>query len=135
MTGRGKLDEHECMMLLEHRGSAKTAVELREMVADIDQSHDHFVSFIEWCCAVYNKSYAGLNDFVDEEARARAMEEAMKFGEEARKVEEEIERVKAQKEAEAAARAAELERESKMVRMLKCDNFQTNFLLCATRLN
>lgn len=103
------------MMLLEYRNTVKTATELRAMVADMDKDNNKRLSFLEWCCAHYGKSYDELDNFVDEEARERAMAEAMAAGEEAKRAEEEIERAKQQKELQASLRAAALERESKMV--------------------
>lgn len=69
LTHTGELDEHEAMMLLEHRGETKTVKELRAMVKDMDADGNHQLSFIELCCAVYDKPYAALNDFADEGAR------------------------------------------------------------------
>lgn len=116
--GRGELDEHEAMMMFERRGSIKTARELRQLVMAMDQNSNHKLSLLEWLCAHFGKSYADLNDFVDQEARERALEEAMKAGEEAKQAEEAIKRAEQQKELQASLRAAALERESKMVR--KC---------------
>jgi hypothetical protein len=83
----GELDEHEAMMLLEDRGCAKTAVELRALLADIDKDKSHTVNFLEWLCFWFKKSYDDLNDFVDEEARERAYNEARQAGEAAAKAE------------------------------------------------
>jgi hypothetical protein len=102
------------MMLLEHRGTVKTAKELMEMCGDMDKDKNHRITFVEWCCAMFHKNYDELFNFVDEEARERAMEEAMRFGEEAKQAEEEIARANRQKELQAQLRAAALERESKL---------------------
>lgn len=118
LGNKGELDYHEAMMLLEHRGSAMTAKELIDWVGATDRDHNNRITFVEWCCASFQKSYDELFTFVDEEARERAMEEAMRFGEEARKAEEEIERAQRQKELQAQLRAAALERESKLVILL-----------------
>lgn len=115
LGNKGELDYHEAMMLLEHRGSVMTAKELVEWVGGIDRDHNHRITFVEWCCAFFKKSFDELFTFVDEDARQRAMEEAMKFGEEARAAEEEIARAQRQKELQAQLRAAALERESKLV--------------------
>ena len=104
------------MMMFERRGSIKTARELRQLVMAMDQNSNHKLSLLEWLCAHFGKSYADLNDFVDEDARARALEEAMKAGEEAKAAEEAIKRAEQQKELQASLRAAALERESKLVR-------------------
>ena len=104
-------------MMFERRGSIKTARELRQLVMAMDQNSNHRLSLLEWLCAHFGKSYADLNDFVDEEARAKALEEAMNAGEEAKKAEEEIRAAEAKKELQASLRAAALERESKLVSM------------------
>jgi len=111
---KGELDYHEAMMMLERRGEVKTAKELMDMVGDMDKNKDHRITFIEWCCALYKKSYDDLFYFVDEEAKQRAMAEAMRFGEEAKAAEEAIARAERQKELQAQLRAAALERESKL---------------------
>jgi translation initiation factor RLI1 len=102
-------------MLFEHRGTVKTAKELFEFIKDVDSDKNHRISFVEFCCAYYQKSYDELFTFVDEEQRQRALEEAMRLGEEAKKAEMEIERARKQKELQAQLRAAALERESKLV--------------------
>ena len=114
VNNKGELDEHEAMMMFERRGSIKTARELRQLVMVMDQNSNHKLSLLEWLCAHFGKSFADLNDFVDQEARERALVEAMKAGEEAKKAEEEIQRAEAQKELQASLRAAALERESKL---------------------
>ena len=45
------------MMLLEARGETKTALELREMVREMDKNHDHKLNFLEWSCCHYSKSW------------------------------------------------------------------------------
>lgn len=112
--GKGELDYHECMMLLERRGTVMTAKELMDMCADMDKDKNLQITFIELLCGLYQKSYDELFNFIDEEARIRAMEDARKFGEEAAAAEEEIERAKKAKELQAQLRAAALERESKL---------------------
>lgn len=114
----GELEENHTMMLLESRGETKTAVELRAMVAEIDKDHNHSVNFLEWCCAIYNKSWEDTNNFADDEARLAAMEEARKAGEKAKLVEDSIAATKAATEAAAAKRAAELEAESALVSLM-----------------
>lgn len=103
------------MRLLEHRGSAKTAKELFDMVGDMDRDKNLQVSFIEWCCAFYQKSYDELFNFADEDARRMAIEAAMSFGEAARNAELEIEQANKRKELQAQLRAAAIEREMKLV--------------------
>ena len=111
----GELEENQAMMLLESRGETKTAVELRAMVAEIDKDHNHKVNFLEWCCAIYKKSWEDTNNFADDEARVAAMTEAKKAGEAARAVEAEIQAARAAEEEAAAKRAAELEAEAHLV--------------------
>lgn len=113
----GELEENHTMMLLESRGETKTAVELRAMVAEIDKDHNHTVNFLEWCCAIYHKSWEDTNNFADDEARLVAMNEAKKAGEAARAAQAAIEAAKAAEEAAAAARAAELAAEAQLVHM------------------
>ncbi len=100
-----------------------TAKELIEWVGVTDRDHNNRITFVEWCCASFQKSYDELFTFVDEAARERALEEAMRFGEEARKAEEEIERAQKQKELQAQLRAAALERESKLVWIMNSNKF------------
>lgn len=85
----------------------------------MDKDHNHKLSFIEWLCAHFHKNFEDLNNFVDQAARDKAMEEAMKYGEEARAAEEEIQKAAELKEVEAQLRAAQLEEESKLV-SLRC---------------
>jgi tetrahydromethanopterin S-methyltransferase subunit H len=111
---RGELDDHEAMMLLESRGETKTAVELRQMVKDIDKDGNHRVSFVEWCCAVYDKPYNALNDFADDAAREAAMAQAKLAGDKARAAAALIQAAKDEEERKAVERAAQLEAESKL---------------------
>ncbi len=110
----GELDEHEALMLLEHKNMTKTATELRTLLADIDKNKDRRVNFLEWCCFVYAKPWEELNNFVDEEARARAMAECKAAGQKARAVEAAIQKAKELEEEKAAKRAKELEEEAKL---------------------
>jgi Ca2+-binding EF-hand superfamily protein len=73
---KGELEEDQALMLLEYRGETKTFLELRAMVSDMDSDGNHRISFLEWCCALYQKNYAELDDFVDEEARQAALASA-----------------------------------------------------------
>jgi len=93
-----------------------TATELREFVKELDADKNKLISFIELCCGCFKKDIGELNNFVDEEARARALEEAMRASLTKRQAEEEIQRAKEKAERDAAIRAAALERESKLVR-------------------
>ncbi len=102
-------------MVMERRGSVKTAKQLMDIVGEMDHDKNLHVSFIELCCAVFHKSFDELFNFVDEDAHRKAMEEARKFGEDARMAEEEIKKAKMAQELQAQLRAAALERESKLV--------------------
>ena len=108
------MDEHEAAMLLEARKATKTASEIRSMISQMDADKNHRISFIEWCCAFFEKSYDDLNDFADEESRERALAAAREAAERARKVEEEIQQAKEREEEIARLRAEEIERESKL---------------------
>jgi len=71
---QGELEEHEALRLLESRNSTKTFRELREMVADIDLDHNRKLSFLEWACAIFNKSWQKLHEAsVDPEELAKAL--------------------------------------------------------------
>mmetsp|Transcript_15006 Transcript_15006/g.15739 ORF Transcript_15006/g.15739 Transcript_15006/m.15739 type:complete len:261 (+) Transcript_15006:43-825(+) len=110
----GELEENHAMMLLESRGETKTARELRETFTKIDVNNNRKISFLEWCCYIYNKDFSETNSFVDVEARNAAMAEVQRAAEHARAVEEAAARAKAQEEEEARRRAEELERESQL---------------------
>lgn len=114
MAKTGELDEHEAMMFLEHRQQTKTAMELRALLVDIDKDGNHKLNFLEWCCFYFNKSYDDLNDFVDEEARARALAEAAEAAIKIQEAQKAIEEAKRKEEEDAAKEAAEIEEESKL---------------------
>jgi chemotaxis protein histidine kinase CheA len=117
----GELEENHAMMLLESRGETKTARELRETFSRIDVNNNRKISFLEWCCYIYEKDFTETNSFVDQDARNAAMAEVEKAAEAARAVEEAAAKAKADEEAEAKRRAEELERESQLVRInLNC---------------
>jgi 2-hydroxychromene-2-carboxylate isomerase len=111
----GELEENHTMMLLESRGETKTAVELRAMVAEIDMDHNHTVNFLEWCCAIYNKSWEDTNNFADDDARLAAMEEAKKAGEKAAAAKAAIDAASASDVEAATRHANELEAEKGLV--------------------
>ena len=110
----GQLDEHEALMLLEHRGMAHTATELRTLLAEIDKNNDRMVNFLEWCCFFYKKDWEELNCFVDEAAREAALAEAKIAGLKAKAAEAAIAEAKRLEEVKAQKRAAELEAEAKL---------------------
>lgn len=121
----GELEENQAMMLLESRKETKTALELRETFSAIDIDKNHKLSFLEWCCYVYQKDYQETNNFVDAEAREAAMAEALAAGAAAREIEEAAARAKAEEEEAARRRAEEIEAESKLVIIVK--HFQIIF--------
>lgn len=110
----GEIDEHACLFIMEQKGYTMTVTELRELVKDMDADKNKLISFIELCCGVFKKDINELNNFVDEEARARALQEAMRASMTKRQAEEEIQRAKEKTERDAGIRAAALERESKL---------------------
>jgi hypothetical protein len=72
---QGELEEDEAMRLLESRNETKTFKELREMVADIDLDKNRKLSFLEWACAIFKKSWVTLHTpSVDPEEVRRAEE-------------------------------------------------------------
>jgi Ca2+-binding EF-hand superfamily protein len=75
LNATGEINEHDAMRLLEARGATKTATELRQLFNNIDIDRNRHISFLEWCCAYYQRSYEDLNTFADEAARELAMQE------------------------------------------------------------
>lgn len=110
----GEIDEFSCLYILEHRGMTKTATELRQLVAEMDQDKNKLISFIELCCGIFQKPIGEINNFVDEEARTRAITAAMEASKLKRDAETEIARAKEAAELAAQIRAAAIERESKL---------------------
>ncbi len=53
--------EDEALRLLEARKETKRFVELREMVKDMDYDKNRELSFLEWCCAYFSKSWKDLH--------------------------------------------------------------------------
>jgi len=94
----GELQEDEALRLLEYRGETKRVVELRQMVKEMDYDHNRELSFLEWACAYFNKSWRelhqpGVNQEDIDRAMAKfriAMEKEIEAGEMARKKAEEI---------------------------------------------
>jgi len=118
-----ELQEDEAMRLLEKRNQTKTFKELRQMVADIDLDKNRKLSFLEWACAIYSKSWDKLHALVvdpeeiakaeakhkeaqDEEAKhKRAEEEATRLEDEKRihELRTKAEKAQAEEKAEVAA--------------------------------
>lgn len=111
----GELEENHAMMLLESRGETKTARELRETFTKIDVNNNRKISFLEWCCYIYNKDFTETNSFVDTDARNAAMAQVQQAAEHARAVEEAAAAAKLREEEAARLRAEEIERESQLV--------------------
>eukprot|EP01092_Planopodium_desertum_P005003 TRINITY_DN21287_c0_g1_i2.p1 TRINITY_DN21287_c0_g1~~TRINITY_DN21287_c0_g1_i2.p1 ORF type:complete len:342 (-),score=112.37 TRINITY_DN21287_c0_g1_i2:100-1125(-) len=75
----GELEEDEAMQLLEARGDTHTFKELRAKVSEIDLDKNRNLSFLEWACFVFNKSWVELHSkSVDPAALKAAMERAAK---------------------------------------------------------
>ena len=84
---KGYLEEDEAMMMLERRQDVTSFVDLRTKVRDIDLHQKHNLTFCEWCCAVFDKSWIELHTrkeiIVTEEMQREmdAMAEAVKEAE------------------------------------------------------
>jgi len=71
---QGELEEDQAMHLLESRNQTKTFRELRSMVAEIDLDQNRKLSFLEWACAIFSKSWQELHSpSVDPEEVAAAL--------------------------------------------------------------
>ena len=58
---KGYLEEDEAMMMLESRREVKTFAEMRSAVRDIDLHAKRNLSFLEWACGVFDKSWIVLH--------------------------------------------------------------------------
>ena len=58
---KGYLEEDEAMMMLEHRRETKTFAEMRSAVRDIDLHAKRNLSFLEWSCGCFDKSWIALH--------------------------------------------------------------------------
>jgi len=77
--GQGELEEDEAMRFLDSMSKTKTFKELRQMVVDIDVDHNRKLSFLEWACAIYSKSWEKLHaQVIDHEVVKAAEREAEK---------------------------------------------------------
>lgn len=113
-TKTGNLEMDQAMMLLEYRGETKTVKELKNMITGLDADSSGKLSFLEWCCGYYEKSWVDLHEFTDTKAYETAMEAvhaARNAQDLARKA---MEDAKAREEEAARQRAEELEAESKL---------------------
>ena len=75
---KGYLEEDEAMMMLERRGEVKTFAEMRSAVRDIDLHAKRNLSFLEWACGVFDKSWIVLHTCKNV-AITDAMREEMAF--------------------------------------------------------
>jgi hypothetical protein len=58
---KGYLEEDEAMMMLESRSETKTFAQMRNAVRDIDLHAKRNLSFLEWACGVFDKSWIVLH--------------------------------------------------------------------------
>ena len=60
--GKGELDDHQAMRMLESRGQAHSLHEIRELVKEMKMDETtKKLSFLEWACAVFKKSWEELH--------------------------------------------------------------------------
>jgi hypothetical protein len=69
------LEEFDLIRLLEHRGTKKSAIELRKLTSDMLNKKTNKLSFIELCCHVFEKPYRRFI-FADDNSRDEAFAEA-----------------------------------------------------------
>jgi len=90
---KGELEEDEALRLLESRDQTKTFKEMRQMVADIDIDKNRKLSFLEWACAIYSKSWDKLHALtVDPQEVAKLEALAKAAAEEEKAKRDEVER-------------------------------------------
>jgi hypothetical protein len=111
---QGELDEFEALQLLEDVEQTKTATELRRALKEMDKDKNRKLSYVEFCCCYFEKSYEELNNFADEGARQAALAAAKEAAKKQEAIKEAMEAVKKAEEEAAAKRAAEIEAESKL---------------------
>jgi len=80
--GASELEENEVLRLLESINSTKTARELRDMVSEIDKDKNRKLSFLEWACAFFQKSWDTLLAPTTDPAEIAAAEKLFKEAEE-----------------------------------------------------
>uniref|UniRef100_A0A7S2XXF2 EF-hand domain-containing protein n=1 Tax=Fibrocapsa japonica TaxID=94617 RepID=A0A7S2XXF2_9STRA len=111
----GKLEEDQALHLLERKGTAKTLLELREMMNKMtNESEDRRINFLKWSTCYYEKSWMLLHRFTNQKAYEEAMENIQQAKNMAMKVEEEMRLAKANDEKIAKERAEQLEKEAKL---------------------
>jgi len=109
----GELQEDEALRLLEYRGETKRFVELRQMVQDMDYDNNRELSFLEWSCAYFGKSWRVLHEpAVNQEDIDKAIQ---KFRDASQKEVEaaELARAKAEEVRRAEMKKKELEEKNK----------------------
>jgi len=109
----GELQEDEALRLLEYRGETKRVVELRQMVQEMDYDHNREISFLEWSCAYFGKSWKVLHEAaVNQEDIDKALQ---KFRDASQKEIQaaEIARAKAEEVRKAELKGVELEERNK----------------------
>jgi hypothetical protein len=113
---KGWIDEIEAMMLLEHKGNSKSAVELRLMTSVLGEEKEghRILNFLEICCLFYNIDWDSLQIYVDEDARAKALIASKAAMEASEIAKAKIIQAKEEEEAAEIARAKELELEMKL---------------------
>eukprot|EP00596_Hydrurales_sp_CCMP1899_P002632 CAMPEP_0119035146 /NCGR_PEP_ID=MMETSP1177-20130426/2105_1 /TAXON_ID=2985 /ORGANISM="Ochromonas sp, Strain CCMP1899" /LENGTH=260 /DNA_ID=CAMNT_0006993087 /DNA_START=94 /DNA_END=873 /DNA_ORIENTATION=+ len=113
---KGRINEVEAMMLLEHKGNSKSAVELRLMTSDLGEEKEgnRTLNFLEVCCLFHNIDWNSLNVFVDEDARAKALIASKAAIEASEIAKAKILQAKEEEEALELAKAKELEVEMKL---------------------
>ena len=116
-THKGTIDEVHAMMVMDARGVSKSAFELRLITSQYggEKSEGRSFSFLEICCAVYETDWDALNDFVDDEARDRALVTAKAAADEIEIAAAKIANAKIEEERAAEIRAATIEEESRLV--------------------
>ena len=113
----GTINELQTMMLMESRGLVKSAFELRLITSQFGEEKidSRSLNFLEVCCTVYGASWDALNDFVDEDARERALLTSKVAAKEIAIAASKIAEAKVEEENAANERAAIIEKESRLV--------------------
>jgi hypothetical protein len=119
---KGTIDEVHAMMVMDARGVSKSAFELRLITSQYggEKSEGRSFSFLEICCAIYETDWDALNDFVDDDARDRALLTAKAAADEIEIAAAKIANAKIEEEKAAELRAATIEEESRLVSTSLC---------------
>ena len=113
----GTINEIQTLMLMESRGLFKSAFELRLITSQFgeDKTDGRSLNFMEVCCAVYGTSWEALNEFVDDEARDRALLKSKVAAKEIAIAAAKIAEAKLEEANAANERATIIEKESRLV--------------------